>query len=147
HLTHTERDFRSFCNHLDLGTGTHRTLAAPDFMFLAIANNNGGLLLGRRGSDTLPATSNYAYWRSGYYALRTRSVTGRSTTDAAESAATTAAGPHIQASYITRAHRGVPGGMNVTAVISGDGVVLTVVKQNIGVRDATHRSVQIVDRQ
>src|SRR5690606_40738258 len=37
--------------------------------------------------------------------------------------------------------------MNVTGVVSGDAVVLAVVEENMGVRDAGHRAVQVVDRQ
>jgi hypothetical protein len=37
--------------------------------------------------------------------------------------------------------------MNLAGVVRGDAVVLAVVEQNIGIRDAGRRSVQIVDRQ
>ena len=37
--------------------------------------------------------------------------------------------------------------MNLAGVVRGDAVVLAVVDQNIGVRDAGRRAVQIVDRQ
>ncbi len=53
----------------------------------------------------------------------------------------------IQATDITRAHRGVPGGMNLTAVVSDDAVVLAVVEHDVGIGDAGHRTVQVVDRQ
>ena len=53
----------------------------------------------------------------------------------------------IQATDITRAHRGVPGGMNRTAVVSDDAVVLAVVEHDVGIGDAGHRTVQVVDGQ
>src|SRR5262249_2194089 len=53
----------------------------------------------------------------------------------------------IQATDITRAHRGVPGGMNRTAVVSDDAVVLAVVEHDVGIADAGHRTVQVVDGQ
>src|SRR4029453_17619429 len=53
----------------------------------------------------------------------------------------------LHASDITRAHGGVPGGMHLAGVVRGDAVVLAVVDQDIGVRDAGRRAVQIVDRQ
>src|SRR5207302_590558 len=53
----------------------------------------------------------------------------------------------IQAADITRAHRGVPGGMNRTAVVSDDAVVLAVVEHDVGIGDAGRRTVQVVDGQ
>src|SRR5688572_17863936 len=50
-----------------------------------------------------------------------------------------------QASDITRAHGGVPGGMNVAGVVRGDVVVLAVVNQDIGIRLAADRAVQVLE--
>ncbi len=51
-----------------------------------------------------------------------------------------------QASDITRAHSGVPRGLNFAGFfISGDAVVFTIMDQDEGVTHATHRAVQIVD--
>src|SRR4029079_12156858 len=52
----------------------------------------------------------------------------------------------LNASDIPRAHRGVPGWLDLARVVGGDAVVLAVVEQNIGIRDAGRRAVQIVDR-
>src|SRR4029434_5327418 len=52
----------------------------------------------------------------------------------------------LKASDIPRTHRGVPGRLDLAGVVRGDAIVLAVVDQNIGVRDAGRRSVQIVDR-
>ena len=55
-------------------------------------------------------------------------------------------GPQIQASDIAGAHRGVPGGMDLAAVVGDDAVVLAVVDHDVGIGDAGGRTVQVVDR-
>src|SRR6185369_15606761 len=52
----------------------------------------------------------------------------------------------LKASDIPRTHRGVPGRLDLAGVVRGDAIVLAVVDQNIGVRNAGRRSVDIVDR-
>ena len=53
----------------------------------------------------------------------------------------------IQATDITRAHRGVPGRLDLAGVVSDDAVVLAVVEHDVGIGDAGHRTVQVVDGQ
>src|SRR5690606_11231869 len=56
-------------------------------------------------------------------------------------------GARIQAADVTGANRGVPGAVDVAAVVGGNRVVLAVVEQDVGVGLAAHRAVKIVDRQ
>src|SRR5678816_3949529 len=48
---------------------------------------------------------------------------------------------------IARAHGGVPGRLDLAGVVSDDAVVLAVVEHDVGIGDAGHRTVQVVDGQ
>src|SRR5690606_25786030 len=120
HFTQTERDFRSFGYHPDLGAGAHCALVARDAKFLAIANKSDGLLGTGRTAGSCSRRRCTRTTRPDPRRPRARACTTGSgsrakaaaTTsgEAAEAAksATTAGAPKIQASDITRTHRGVP---------------------------------------
>ena len=138
HFGQTESDFRPFGFDLDLGAGAHGALVARDVEFLAIANERDGRLrrtareqggtlgldegrvrerLTERGEQGEPGGAGFQIDCGGKFSPAVR---------------------EIQASDITLAHRGVPGGMDLTAVVGGDAVILAVVEQDLGIGDAAH---------
>src|SRR5678815_950645 len=163
----TESDFLSFGLHQDLGAGTHSALVAGDLEVLAIAAEHNGLL--SRSSTAAPsaAASSRSSRSSAASCGRRTTASGRSgtsgwtiSTDRREESEPS--GPsfdidcackfssivrEIQTTDITRAHRGVPGGLDLAGVVSDDAVVLAVVEHDVGIFDAGHRTVQVVDGQ
>src|SRR5688572_7586930 len=160
HFGQTERDLLSFGLHQDLGAGTHSALVAGDLEVLAIAAQDDWLLGSSTAASTATARGSRRRRRSPPRRTSGRSGTSGWTISTDRREKSEPSGPsfdidcawkfssivrEIQATDITRAHRGVPGGMNRTAVVSDDAVVLAVVEHDVGIGDAGHRTVQVVD--
>ena len=149
HFGQTERDFLSFGFHPDLGAGTHSALVAGDLEFLAIADQGDWLLRQQHAAGTASASSRR---RRRSRAGRRRSGPHRQHRTAQDQhpfrgCRSSPLLPRIQATDITRAHGGVPGRLDLAGVVSDDAVVLAVVEHDVGIGDAGHRTVQVVDRQ
>src|SRR6185369_15732267 len=132
--------------HTDLGTGAHRALIGRHLEVPAIAAQGNGLLRSRRGPRTSPSRRSSTTSRRSpppRTSAPQRHIFQRKTKTPRGSAPP---GAELNASNITRTHRGVPGWVDRAGVVRGDAVVLAVMDQHIGIRDAGGRAVQIVDR-
>src|SRR6186713_3049680 len=122
-------------------------------MFLAIANQRDGPLRrtsrrssGTRGLSRTSGRSGTSRWTISTDRREESEPSGPSfDIDCAWKFSSTVR--EIQATDITRAHGGVPGRLDLAGAVSDDAVVLAVVKHDVGIADARHRTVQVVDGQ
>src|SRR5687767_13242544 len=162
HFGQTERDLLSFGLHQDLGAGTHSALVAGDLEVLAIAAQDDWLLGSSTAASTATARGSRRRRRSPPRRTSGRSGTSGWTISTDRREKSEPSGPsfdidcawkfsstvrQIQAADITRAHGGVPGRLDLAGAVSDDAVVLAVVEHDVGIADARHRTVQVVDGQ
>src|SRR5690606_4130949 len=132
---------------LDLGAGLHGALVAGNLEFLAVANKRDRRLRSttRKQSGTLGLNEGSVWSIRTDRSEQSEPSGPRFEIDCAWKFSS--AIREIQATDITRAHRGVPGRMDFTGVVGDDAVILAVMEHDVGIGDAGHRSVQVVDRQ
>src|SRR5690606_20713471 len=133
HFGQTESDFLPFGFDLDLGAGLHGALVAGSLEFLAIANKRDRRLRSttRKQSGTLGLNEGSGWSIRTERSEQSEASGPRFEIDCGWKFSSTIG--EIQATDITRAHGGVPGGMDFTGVVGGDAVILAVMEQDLGI--------------